>query len=99
MPKLWLNDGGGAATSPKDRALEISFTDFSTAFGEKRIQPFHGDRSGFNLNDPSGPQHVLLEVGGNELKPPLFSHPGYYLIEGLSPNSAREALRKAGVNV
>jgi hypothetical protein len=79
--------------------LEISFADFSTAFGEQRIRPFHGKRPDADLNDSSGPQHVLLEVSGDELKPPLFSHPGYYLIEGLSPNSAREALRKAGVNV
>jgi hypothetical protein len=98
MPKLWFVHGELAHTSHKGSAVPISFTDFNTAFGEKAARFFSGNPPGFNAHTPPmGPQHVVLEVGADEIKPPVFLRPGYYLVEGLSPAAAETALRTLGI--
>jgi hypothetical protein len=100
MPRLWFSHAGPSTTPLESTPLPISFTDFSTAFGERVVRFLSGNPPGFDAQTPSmAPQHVLLEVGAEETKPPIFLRPGYYLVEGLSPAAAEAALRKLGINV
>ena len=99
MPHLWFTQEPPAAPG-NGLPLTLSFNDFSTAFGDKRVRFFSGHPPRTPANTPSmEPQHVLLEVGADETKPPMFSQPGYYLIEGLSPAAAETALRRIGISV
>ena len=93
MPKLWLGDTSSTvAVNP----LQISFADFSTAFGDRRVRFLAGALPA--LSPSTGRLQVLFEIDSTEVRPPLFMRTGIYLIEGLSPTSAREALRKIRVD-
>jgi hypothetical protein len=95
MPKLWLGDTSSTvATNP----LQISFADFSSAFGDRRVRFLADALPALGTERPAtGGLQVLFEIDSTEVRPPLFMRTGIYLIEGLSPTLAREALRKIGV--
>lgn len=86
MPRLWFSHDVAPA---RGGSLQISFTDFNMAFGARRVR--------FLPDGPAQASLVLLQVGPDELMPPLFLHAGYYVIEGISASAAREALREAGI--
>jgi hypothetical protein len=100
MPTLWFGfDGTRTAHGDvQGDALEISFIDFSTAFGDRHVHPVpHAPHTSHVDSAVSEAQHVVLEIDEDELMPPLFTRAGFYLIEGLSPSAAREALHKVGM--
>jgi hypothetical protein len=96
MPTLWFGSEGAIAA--KADALEISLIDFSTAFGDRHVRLLHHDPHESSLDSAvAEAQQVMLQIDEDELVPPLFTRAGFYLIEGLSPTAAREALHKVGM--
>jgi hypothetical protein len=90
MPTLWLGSDSPGATPQGNSPLQISFADLNVVFGDRAVR-FIGEAR------PALAQHVLVEIAQDELRPPLFTRPGYYRVENTSPEAAREVLRKHGV--
>lgn len=99
MPRLLLtHDVPG--TPPHDGlSLMLSLTELSMAFGDKTVRFVPTQPGEPASRSAMGPQHVLLEVTADETMPPIFSRPGYYLIEGVSAAAAEIALRRVGIGV
>jgi hypothetical protein len=96
MPRLWI--GYGNTPTGDSKPVSISFADFNIAFGNQRVRRLPGDPVGFTPDVPAAAHaRVFLQVGEDELKPPLFLRAGHYLLEGVSPDSARDCLRKVGI--
>ena len=95
MPRLWSVRDGPRASATRGSGVPISFEEIGAAFAGYAPEFLSEDPPQFNVEAPSGfPSHVIVEVSKDDAPTQAFPRPGFYVLDGLSPETANQLLFK-----
>lgn len=98
MPTMWFVKEGPRSNATRGSGAQLSFDEIRRAFKNSRPEFLSTNPPRFNVNTPSQfpvhmvTVHVVIEVHAEDGVNPEFPRSGFYIMDGLSPERARQLL-------